>query len=147
MSVDRLSKGYEPRWDIDLAAGQQGELFVADLIKSLASGSASVEVKTDEAVAKTGNVYVEYQCLRSGQWHDSGISATQADLWAFVLPARVLIVAPVSAVREIARRNHARYRRECVRGSHPTRGVAIPVGRFVMELYQYDVPTPLADTG
>ena len=137
-AIDRLAQGYEPDFDIDYAAGAQGELFVAHIIESLTAGSASIEVKTDAQVARTGNVYIEYECLRGGKYVPSGIAATKADLWAFVLPASVLIVAPVTSVRDVARR-HFRRRVECLRGDHPTRGVIVPVGLFVKDLYQYEV--------
>ena len=139
MTVDRLAPGYEPRFDLDLAVGQQGELFVANIAEMLGSGSGEVEVKTDAPIARTGNVYIEYECLRPGRYEPSGIATTEAKIWAFVLPANVLIAAPVENVKDIARRHYSTRRRECVRGSHPTRGVVIPVGLFVQSLYRFEL--------
>ena len=136
---DRMSDGYEPRFDLDYERGAQGELYVTDLVAALASGSTSVETKTDDQIARTGNVYIEYACWRRGQWRASGIADTSADIWFFVLPANVAIAAPVAAVRDVARSQWATYQRECSRGSHPTKGVAVPLGKFVSLLYRYEV--------
>lgn len=65
MPVDaRKADGYEPRFDIDASYGRQGELFVSSIIDALTGGS--VEVKRDSRFAKTGNVYVEYECRKRG---------------------------------------------------------------------------------
>lgn len=97
-----------------------------DLIAALRSGR--VEVKTDERAAMTGNVDIEHECLRRDGWQPSGITTTKADLWAFVLGRGVIVAVPV----EVVRRVHARALRdgrlrETTRGSHPTRGAAIPL--------------------
>lgn len=136
---DRLSDGYQPDFDIDLALGKQGELFVASIADALGSGSARAEVKTDAMIARTGNVYIEYECQRRDGWHPSGIASTTAQIWVFVLPANVLVAAPVENVRERCRTSWWRsdYRRECLVGSHPTKGIAVPVGKFVMDLYKF----------
>jgi len=45
-------------------------------------------------------------------------------------------VATVEQVREITRYywHHKKYRKECVRGSHPTKAVCIPVWLFLHDL-------------
>lgn len=138
-AADRLAPGYEPRFDLDLALGQQGELFVANIAEMLGRGSGEVEVKTDAQTARTGNVYIEYECMIRGTYRPSGIATTQAKIWAFVLPANVLLAAPVENVKAVARNHYPARKRECKRGSHPTRGVAIQVGVFVRDLYQFEL--------
>lgn len=142
---DRLAKGYEPRFDIDQAVGSQGELFVANIIDSLASGSNRIEVKTDERVAQTGNVFIEFECRYGGVYRPSGIQISKAELLMFVLPAGVAIVAPTSTVKAVAY-SHFRlgHIASCTKGSHPTKGVVIPVGQFVMELYRHVIEEPRA---
>lgn len=135
----RLVEGYHPDFDLDSAVGRQGELWVADIAHMIGAGTGQIEVKTDQRIANTGNVYIEYECLRRDGWFPSGIATTKALVWAFVLPANVLIAAPVENVRDIARNHWRTYRKDCVRGSHPTRGVAIPVGEFVRDLYRFEV--------
>lgn len=131
MTDERHVEGYEPRWDLDAEIGRQGAFWVADVAEALKRGS--VEVKTDEIAHRTGNVYVEFECLRRGQYRPSGIATTEAELWVFVLHryALALVVAtdflrPVA--REVWRDGHVR---ECTRGSHPTRGVVVPISRLV----------------
>jgi hypothetical protein len=135
-ALDRLAKGYEPSFDIDYQVGAQGELFVADIIDSLTKGGTRVEVKRDEKVEQTGNVYLELECLKRGAYVPSGIATSKAEFWAFVLPRNVLIVAPTESVRALAAR-YSNRASECNRGSHPTKGVTIPVGLFVQELHRY----------
>jgi hypothetical protein len=129
----RLVEGYEPRWDIDRAYGEQGQLWVADVAKALQSGS--VEVKRDGRWHQTNNLYVEYECRRAGVWRKSGIAATDADLYTFVLGdlgAALVIETPllVSLCRELFHRNEW-YRVEETSGSHPTRGIKLPLGELI----------------
>lgn len=64
-------------FDIDLAAGIEGEL----LVEELAKGKKTVEVKRDFLVSKTGNLAVEV----SFRDKPSGIRATTAEWWVWVL--------------------------------------------------------------
>lgn len=135
---DRMADGYEPRFDIDYEAGRQGELFVARAIDAMKDGSA--EVKTDDRAVETGNIYLEYECRYRGEWRRTGIATSEADLWCHVI-GESIIVAPTSRVREVARfaGKFSQYRRELTRGSHPTRGVCIPLAMFV-DLLRRGVP-------
>lgn len=131
MSTDRLAAGYQPNFDIDAQVGRQGELMVADVIAGLRDGS--VEVKTDQKAAQTGNVYIEWSCRRRNDWHPSGIhpEATASEMWAIVL-GPVVVVAPTAVMLRAARTAWAQgLRRDCMRGSHPTRGVLIPIDSLI----------------
>lgn len=126
-TVDRMADGYQPDWDIDSEVGRQGELFVADLIDTLRAGS--LEVKSDAKAQQTGNVYLELECWRRGEWTPSSLTTSTADLWAQYLPGcEVLIVAPTHRVRQAAEKGKPA---GCERGSHPTKGVVLPVQNFV----------------
>lgn len=131
-TFDRFAEGYEPRFDIDSEVGRQGELFIGSVVDALRNGS--VEVKSDEVAARTGNFYVEFQCLIRGVWRPSGIATTEADMWAFALgSARFAVIVPTSLLKTVARdRYHAGHVRECMRGSHPTKGVTVPF-RFLFQ--------------
>lgn len=128
---DRLAAGYEPKFDIDYDVGEQGELYVLRVIDSLKSGER-VEVKTDEMAEKTGNVYVEYACQYRGEWKPSGIATTDAAIWSFVI-GEAVVVAQTDRLKEIARFYYQfpQHRRSCRRGSHPTRGVTIPIVNLI----------------
>ena len=69
------------KFDIDLQYGQEGE----SLVESFLRGNGKYEVKRDWEVSRTGNVAVEVgKKVRDGE-ADSGLSATEADWWVFVL--------------------------------------------------------------
>lgn len=127
MTVNRLSSGYEPDFDLDMEVGRQGEIFTRDIAKAVAEGR--VEVKTDERCEQTGNVYIEFACKKRGQWYPSGITATKAEAWVFVLGRRSMLVAfPVWLLRRLYDRARANeFKTRCTRGSHPTQGVIIPL--------------------
>ena len=133
-SLDRLSEGYEPRWDLDYEVGRQGELWVQDIADSLRSDAR--EVKVDERFADTGNVYVEYECRYRGQYRPSGIAITEAPVWVFVLQSEGLaLVVSTDLLRGVSREGYRAGRvAECSRGSYPTRGVLVPVARLISEV-------------
>lgn len=140
-TVDRMAAGYEPNFDIDYAVGHEGELFVKRIVDSFATNS--IEVKTDEMSAKTGKVYLEVQCLYRGEWRHSGVATSAAELWAHVMADEVVIVAPTHQVRRIAAYwwLSEKFLAECKRGSHPTKGVALPIKLFLNNLTD-GVPDP-----
>ncbi len=143
MTYDRMSNSYEPRFDIDLAVGRQGEMFVARIVEALTQGS-SIEVKTDDAAEKWRRVYLEYECLYGSEYRRSGLATTSAELWATVLAGDVLVVAPVWRYRYAARKAFRKpgLRRALDRGSHPTRGVVIPLESLLTWLME---APPVAD--
>lgn len=127
MSVDRLTDGYQPDFDIDQQVGRQGELWVTNIIRALLEGRS--EVKTEEAALRYGNLYVEFQCLRRGRWRWSGIATTKAEVWVSIpIPDGMAIVISTERLRSIVKPKWLRGDiKECVRGSHPTRGVTVPI--------------------
>lgn len=136
-AIDRMSDGYEPNFDIDLALGKQGELYVAHIVDAMAAGS--IEVKTDEMAMKTGRVFVEYECKRFGGWAKSGIATTTAELWAFVIASDTVLVVPTVRLKAAVKRVYKLQpglRKECIRGSHPTKGVTIPLADIFGHLFK-----------
>ncbi len=122
-TLDRHSEGYVPQFDIDAEFGRQGELIVMDIIDALKRGA--VEVKTDEIAGRTGNVYVEYRC----KGRASGIQTSEAEVWVFVVGEVAIAVPRVKLERiayALARRDPSS-RKSCLRGSHPTDGIAVPI--------------------
>lgn len=135
-SVDRFADGYEPNFDIDAAVGHQGEMFWRDVQKCLADGSA--EVKTDEKALVTRNIYLEYECLKQGKWQPSGI-ASNSEVWVHVI-GTIAVAVPMWQIREAARRAYrAGRKKEMLRGSHPTRGVLIPLNELLSLLIEAGV--------
>ena len=76
-------------WDLDLRAGEVGEMKLADLLSM-----DTIEVKTDRRWHETGNLYIETECFQQSTrtWEDSGISVSKATHWAFVLEDGVIIL-------------------------------------------------------
>ena len=79
-------------WDLDLRFGQAGEVLVNSL---LTAPIETVEVKTDRRWKETGNLYIEVYCWspNTQSWYPSGLSATKASHWSFVLETAVLTFA------------------------------------------------------
>lgn len=120
----------EPRWDRDWEIGRQGEVFCEDVLKALLAG-APYEVKTDLRAADTGRIYVEYECRRNGSWQPSGIRTTNSEYWQFVLGGRAPLIIPTFVLLALSRRAWIEgHRVECRDGSHPTRGVCIPLDKL-----------------
>jgi hypothetical protein len=129
-AADRRVDGYHPSFDIDLAYGAQGEMFVMNIINSLGNGAGSVEVKTDAKYEKTGRVYVEYECLKRGKWVPSGIQTTTADFWAFVLGLNTFcFFIGTDTLKQAAREkwHNPANRKSCDEGSCPTHGIVLHV--------------------
>lgn len=84
-------------FDLDLKAGKQGE----NLVQEILGGDRTVEVKTDLKWKNTGNVYIETTCWshNNKSWYPSGLTATKADYWAFVLEGCSVIV-PTDILRK-----------------------------------------------
>ncbi len=140
----KRSTGYKPNFDLDLRYGQDGERQVSTFLHGLCDGT--IEVKRDAKYMQTGKVYIEYECLRSDGWKPSGISATTSAYWTILIAESVVIAIPTEIVRRCylkALDPDLRYTREERDGSHPTRGVAIPLNHFLtwvwMELHHEPV--------
>ncbi len=121
-----------PDWDIDYQAGRQGEIYVRRIRESLQKGAC--EVKYDRLTNETGNLYIEYACFRRGEWRDSGIKTTKAPLYIFTFPGELFAIAvETETLKDLAR--HCRKAEE-KDGSHPTRGVLVPLEWLVKKLIE-----------
>lgn len=64
------------KFDLDLKFGEEGEQWL-----KLLADERTLEVKRDRMWAKTGNIFVEFEC--SGK--PSGLFVTQADYFSYIL--------------------------------------------------------------
>lgn len=86
-------------FDLDFSYGYAGEKLVEELL----TNGKTVEVKRDRRWHETGNLYIEFDCwFNSTQsWQPSGISATKADYWAFVLEESVLMIPTINLIQAV----------------------------------------------
>ena len=114
-------------WDIDLRYGQQGEIYVNNL---LASPIETVECKRDRRWRETGNLFIETHCYSSqvGTWYESGISITRATHWAFILDDNVLIF-PTSKIK--AALLPWGHQISMTRDEYSTKGYLLPIMKLV----------------
>ncbi len=126
----------EPQFDHDLVLGQQAEMFVED-IRAGFSGQR-VETKYDLKAASTGRLFIEYECLRRRAYCSSGLQETASLYWCVVLDApHAALLISTERLRELTRHawvhgsDTGARRGDCQRGSHPTRGVLLDIGRLV----------------
>lgn len=133
--ADRMAAGRNPDWDLDWEIGQNGELFVVDLIQSLKDG-ARIETKTDMWAMRTGNFYVEYSCRKFGRYEPSGIAVSHAEIWALVMATEVVVFTPLDRLKAVARYYYTlgRVKNGGIKGTHPTWGVLLPVPTLLKDL-------------
>ena len=87
-------------FDIDLRYGQEGESYVKELLNL-----ETIEVKRDKRWKDTGNLYIEIWCWSQNnqQWYPSGLQATKATHWSFVLEEMVITV-PVDQLKRAVKK-------------------------------------------
>ncbi len=92
-----------------------------------------VEVKGDDAAARTHNHYAEYmQRGRGGRWRDSGIRVTRSDYWAVALPDGTVALVPTAKMRRLVERAiQEGHTVTMSRGDNPTRGALVPLAKLV----------------
>lgn len=84
-------------FDLDLEYGRDGE----NTVLAALNGAKKVEVKTDKMAHYTQQIAVEY--MYKGR--PSGISTTEADYWAFLIPQTgAIIMLPTSKLKEMCKK-------------------------------------------
>lgn len=115
----------EPRFDIDLAYGKQGEMLVGSMLEWIANGNGRVEVKRKAFL--DFELYVETECDkgRTGHYAPSGINVTTAEVWAFVVAdSGLALMIPTTLLRASLEHRSARPKETLV-GNCPTRGILV----------------------
>jgi hypothetical protein len=109
-------------WDLDYATGLVGEQLVNELL----TNGKKVEVKRDMRWAQTGNVYIECYCYyqSTDKWEESGLLASKADYWAFVLNETVLMIPYLRVVKACLEYGK---RTNCKIEPNPSRGFLVKV--------------------
>jgi hypothetical protein len=118
-----VMKKPEPRFDIDLKWGEQGELQIGEFLEWIAEGHGRVEVKRKLDL----DFYIETHCDkgRTGHYEPSGISISTAHAWAFVIgDTGIAVIVPADELRAALTECGALDREERD-GNCPTRGKLI----------------------
>lgn len=124
----------EPRFDLDLSYGQEGEKLIGAFLSWIAEGNNQIEVKRKSYLDL--EFYVETHCDkgRTGTYQPSGISVTTATAWAFVLgDTNISVIIPTVELRALLDDPGAKDRKE-THGSCPTRGKLISLA---LALYRH----------
>lgn len=130
----RMNTKPEPRFDIDYAYGRQAELQIGDLLQWIASGNGRVEVKRKRILDL--DFYVETHCDkgRTGHYTPSGISVTEAHVWAFVLgETGMSVLIPTEDLHAVLD-DPSVQDKEQPRGAYPTKGKLVNIAVL---LYRY----------
>jgi len=112
----------EPRFDIDYAWGREAECQIEQLLRWIANGDPTVEVKRKSVLDLY--FYIETHCDkgRRGEYVPSGISVTTAKAWGFVIGDTGLSVFfPTDSLRMMLDDASTRDKEE-THGSCPTKG-------------------------
>ncbi len=124
----------EPRFDIDLEYGRQGELRVGDFLEWIANGNGRVEVKRKRII--DWYFYVETECDkgRRGFYEPSGISVSRAESWAINFgDTGIVLLCPTEIIRFMLDEPTTKDKREDD-GNCPTKGKLIDL---VAMLFRY----------
>ena len=104
LTAVRVRGKAEKRWDINILEGEMAE---QSLLKLLSANGATVEVKRDFKSATTGNIAIE----GAYKGKPSGISATEAEWWAYVLDGKgydgeIIVLIKTQRLRKLVRPLH-----------------------------------------
>lgn len=114
-------------FDLDLEYGEEREELLEKMLTT-DKDNVYIECKSEEKAKETGNIYVEYQQKSGGEWVNSGIAVTEADLWAEEVRPGTWVLKPIEVMKDMVRKaiNHPDCR--VVRGGdyNNTKGVLIP---------------------
>lgn len=125
---------YDAIFDESLKIGLDGEELLKLIAKAyIARGEDAVQVKNDQKVSETRNVYVE----RESRGKVSGIDDSRCPYWAFVLDGDefkrdVIVIIKTERLREICRRSG--YGKIKGGNSDTARGYLIPIDKLVKAL-------------
>jgi len=125
-----------PKWARDLEMGKLAELYVANVMRGVISGT--VEVKYDRRLSETKNLFIEYA---RGSDKDflttipTGITATTSDWWVVVLTNGVCVVIRTEVLINHLRATPYRCASSCSRGS-VTLGKVVPIVGLLTSLLQ-----------
>jgi len=128
-----MTAGYEPRFDLDLRFGHEGERQVGELLRL---PRARIEVKTERF--QNTRVFVETLHLpqRANGYEPSGLLVSESAYWVFVKPGPLFVFVPPEVLK---RRIHAMEQIGMppiaggLRGDSPTKGYLVDLVKLFEE--------------
>jgi hypothetical protein len=117
MGQPAMTEGYEPRFDLDRAYGEEAETTVR---RYLGLNHDQIEVKHKRR--EDWRFYVETAQLPNGtdEYKSSGINTTEASLWAYEINGTgIIVLFPTDLLKRAARTAPAKEERD---GDNPTKG-------------------------
>jgi hypothetical protein len=132
----RPARKAEPRFDIDVAYGGQGELQIGEMLDWIAAGNGRVEVKRKRVLDLWFYIETRHDPGRRGEYVPSGMSVTTAPAWAFVIGDLGLsVIFPTDLIREMLDDPSTKDREERD-GSCPTKGRLISLAVLLFRYTQ-----------
>lgn len=120
-----MSRGYEPRWDIDLKLGEHAEAYVGEVFGWLCTQDHRIHVECKHKEYDDDWFYVELMQHRvGGTPRQSGLNTTESELWAVSIgDTGVVLLIPVPLLRAVIRAEPMRGKpAQARRGDCPTEG-------------------------
>lgn len=126
-------------FDLDLSIGVEAENSAARIL-----GLDTVEVKRDLKWFKTGRLYIETSCyqISKGMYVSSGLEATKATHWVFVL-GDTIVVAKTSDLKDYIDyqvRYNLAMPADCRIEPNPSKGYLITIEEFLHYQKLYKSP-------
>lgn len=109
---------YNNDFRYDLKVGQVGEKYLGSILDG-----KKLEVKTDLQASTTGNVFVEY----FSRGKKGGISATEAEWYAFVISNERIILIKTLELKSICRKYIGTNRDIYGGDSNTSKGILLPL--------------------
>lgn len=121
----------EPRFDHDYRYGRQGEFLVSGTIAALRDGQVQIEDKRKRRSDNQFYIELEHDPGRTGIYRPSGLSVSEAEMWAFVVSDTGCVVfVPTTRLKEAIQRGWGKDVEE-TDGSCPTRGRLLSFNQLI----------------
>jgi len=127
----------EPRFDLDVKYGGQGELQIGDFLEWIAQGNGRVEVKRKSYLDLKFYIETHHDVGARGTFTPSGISVSTSACWCFVLDdTGIHIAVPTDLIRDALTEKSSTPKQQLL-GSVPTRGMLIDFCVLLYRLKQH----------
>jgi hypothetical protein len=117
---------YKNDFRYDLKVGQVGEKMLGHILNS-----ATIEVKRDAWVCKSGNIAIEYESRAK----PSGLSITEAEWWCFIVSGdmndKMMLLIETQKLKEIARVYYIKGHIKKMGDNNTSKAVLIPFKELI----------------